>query len=53
MPGHDITQMKVSRIYPLLIAKAQRKGRTQEEVDQIIFWLTGYDMKTVDQNMTY
>lgn len=30
-------------IYPMYIAKAQKKGRTREEVDQIILWLTGYD----------
>lgn len=30
-------------VYPLYIAKVERKGRTKGEVDQIIFWLTGYD----------
>lgn len=30
-------------VYPHYITKAERKGRTKEEVDQIIFWLTGYD----------
>lgn len=35
--------MKLSKIYPLLVAKAERKGRTREEVDEIILWLTGYD----------
>lgn len=35
--------MKFSSIYPLYIQKAEKKGRTQEEVDRIIFWLTGYD----------
>jgi hypothetical protein len=33
-------------IYPLYIKKAEAKGRTKEEVDQVIFWLTGYDKKT-------
>lgn len=32
-----------SGIYPLYLQKAERKGRTREEVDTIIFWLTGYD----------
>ena len=45
--------MKVSRIYPLLVAKAERKGRTKAEVDEIIQWLTGYEMGAVDQEMTY
>lgn len=35
--------MKLSKIYPLLVQKAERKGRTKAEVDQVIFWLTGYD----------
>lgn len=32
-----------ARVYPLYVQKAARKGRTQEEVDQVITWLTGYD----------
>lgn len=40
---HRIFVMPFSRVYPLYLAKAARKGRTQAEVDQIIFWLTGYD----------
>ena len=35
--------MSFASVYPHYIAKAERKGRTKEEVDQIIFWLTGYD----------
>jgi hypothetical protein len=34
--------MGFAKVYPCLVAKAQKKGRTQEEVDQIICWLTGY-----------
>ena len=34
-------------VYPLYIKKAERKGRTQEEVDTVIFWLTGYDHETL------
>ena len=49
----SVTDMKVSRVYPLLVAKAERKGRTRAEVDEIIQWLTGYDMETVDQEITY
>jgi len=35
--------MPFAKVYPLYVKKAERKGRTQEEVDQIICWLTGYD----------
>lgn len=35
--------MKFATVYPLYVKKAERKGRTKEEVDQIISWLTGYD----------
>ncbi len=34
--------MPFAKVYPLYVAKAERKGRTQKEVDQIIHWLTGY-----------
>jgi hypothetical protein len=33
----------VSAVYPLYVAKAERKGRTQAEVDEVIRWLTGFD----------
>ena len=42
MNNHRIYSMSVARVYPLYIAKAERKGRTKEEVDEIILWLTGY-----------
>lgn len=38
-----ICKMPFASIYPHYIAKANKKGRTQEEVDAIIFWLTGYN----------
>jgi hypothetical protein len=43
-PGSRVAAMKFSKVYPLYVQKAQRKNRTQEEVDQVICWLTGYDM---------
>ena len=43
MPRVNVFEMPFARVYPLLVAKAERKGRTQAEVDKIIFWLTGYD----------
>lgn len=35
--------MPFAEVYPLYVQKAERKGRTRDEVDAIIFWLTGYD----------
>lgn len=40
---NKIYTMKFSRVYPLLIQKAEKKNRTKQEVDTIIYWLTGYD----------
>ena len=42
MAKHRIYAMSFADIYPLYIAKAKKKGRTEQEVDQIILWLTGY-----------
>jgi len=42
MAEHRIFTTKFSSVYPLYIQKAERKGRTKNEVDQIIYWLTGY-----------
>ena len=53
MARQSIYDMKVSKIYPLLVRKAERKGRSKAEVDEIINWLTGYDMNTVDQEISY
>ena len=38
----DVTQMPFARLYPLLVAKAERKGRTRAEMDRVTGWLTGY-----------
>jgi len=43
MPGHRIFSTPFAAVYPLYIEKARRKGRTKEEVDRVICWLTGYD----------
>lgn len=42
MPHTDVTQMPFAKVYPLLVSKAVKKGRTREEVDQVTAWLTGY-----------
>lgn len=43
MTNERVYKMAFSRVYPLLVQKAERKGRTKLEVDAVIHWLTGYD----------
>jgi len=43
MSKHRIFNLSFASVYPLYIAKAERKNRTKAEVDSIIFWLTGYN----------
>lgn len=38
-------------VYPLYIQKAEKKGRTRSEVDEIIFWLTGYNKKSLQEQL--
>lgn len=40
---HKIYTMPFAKVYPMYLQKAERKGRTKGEVDEIILWLTGYD----------
>lgn len=42
MPRIDVTEMAFAKLYSLLVTKAEKKGRTREEVDQVTAWLTGY-----------
>lgn len=51
MNNTKIFKTSFARIYPLYIQKAERKGRTKAEVDAIIFWLTGYDEQTLQQQI--
>lgn len=51
MPQHKIFTMAFAKVYPMLVQKAERKGRTKEEVDQIICWLTGYDQKGLNKQI--
>lgn len=46
-----IYKMLFSSVYPLYIQKAEKKGRTKAEVDEIIFWLTGYNEKSLQQQI--
>ncbi len=43
MNNERVYKMAFSSVYPLLVKKAEKKGRTKQEVDTVIFWLTGYD----------
>lgn len=51
MPGHRIYGMAFASVYPAYIAKAERKGRSKQEVDEIIFWLTGHDEQSLHREI--
>lgn len=57
MSSERVFRMAFSKVYPLLVQKAERKGRTKEEVDEVIYWLTGYDQvglqNQLDKNVDY
>jgi hypothetical protein len=46
-----IYKMTFASVYPLYIAKAEKKGRTKAEVDEIIYWLTGYNQKKLEDQV--
>lgn len=48
MAKHRIYTTSFASIYPLYVAKAEKKGRTKAEVDQVISWLTGYRQKDLE-----
>ena len=53
MNSHNerVYKMSFAGVYPHYIQKAEKKGRTKAEVDEIIFWLTGYDAKSLQQHI--
>jgi hypothetical protein len=51
MPGHRIFGTAFSSVYPLYVQKAERKGRTRAEVDQVIRWLTGYRQAELERQL--
>ena len=51
MAKHRIYTMSVASVYPHYIAKAEKKGRTKAEVDEIIRWLTGYTQKQLEAQL--
>ena len=50
-PQHDekIAKILFASVYPCYVTKVERKGRTKQELDQIIEWLTGFDVKKIQQ----
>lgn len=50
---HDerIARMTFASVYPLYLTKVEKKGRTQEELDQVIEWLTGFDQQQLQQQI--
>jgi hypothetical protein len=51
MEKHRIYKMPFASVYPHYVLKAEKKGRTKEEVDAIICWLTGYDQQALQQQI--
>ena len=51
MTTHRIFTTSVASVYPLYVAKAERKGRTQAEVDEIFRWLTGYTSEALKSQL--
>jgi hypothetical protein len=51
MAKHRIYTTSFASVYPLYVAKAEKKGRTKAEVDQVIAWLTGYDEKKLEKQL--
>jgi hypothetical protein len=52
MTKHRIYAMSFASVYPLYVAKAEKKGRTKAEVDDVIRWLTGYTKKGFESQIT-
>jgi hypothetical protein len=52
-----ITKMTFASVYPMYVAKVEKKGRTKEELHQVIEWLTGYDntklQELINENVTF
>jgi len=51
MPKPRIYKLSFANIYPLYISKAEKKGRTKSEVDEVICWLTGYRQEELEAQL--
>ncbi len=49
--GHRIFTTTLASVYPLYLAKVEKKGRTRDELDAVIRWLTRYDQSELDQHL--
>lgn len=52
MTKHPIYTMSFAKVYPMYVAKAEKKGRTKAEVDEIILWLTGYSQEELEKQIS-
>lgn len=48
MENHRVYKMSFASVYPHYVAKAEKKGRTKKELDEVIRWLTGYTQRQLD-----
>jgi hypothetical protein len=46
-----VFSIPLASVYPHYVVKAEKKGRTQDEVDQVICWLTGFDQATLERHL--
>ena len=51
MTKHRIYTTSFASVYPLYVAKVEKKGRTKAEVDEVVLWLTGYSRKELDAQL--
>lgn len=51
MSDHPIFKMAFSKIYPMYVQKAEKKGRTKSEVDEVLRWVTGYSQDQLDSQV--
>ncbi len=52
MPKRSIAGISFAKVYPLYVQKAEHKGRTKDEVDQVLCWLTGYEQAGLQRQIT-
>ena len=51
MARKSIGEIKLAKVYPMYVAKVERKGRTAQEVEQVTCWLTGYDREGLERQL--
>lgn len=52
MDNEKVYRMDFAKVYPLLVSKAEKKGRTRQEVDEVTCWLTGYTPEQLEKMLT-